>query len=205
MPFSPQRSAKQDDVTLSSSHPHGGNAINEDPQGIVDLDCRVHGTTNVLVTDASTFPSCIRVNAQWTTMAMAHYATARSDPFGSYAPLTHPWRAESTAIKARANRQVSRLRCNANGKEGAAMTFTVAALYRFAPFDDPAALRQPLLDLCAAKACGARCCWRLKGSTARSRDPPMALRRCSAISARCPIAPTSTSNIRTPRRCRSGG
>ena len=30
------------------------------------------------------------------------------------------------------------------------MTFTVAALYRFAPFDDPAALRQPLLDLCAA-------------------------------------------------------
>ncbi|MBL0914453.1 MAG: rhodanese-related sulfurtransferase [Sphingopyxis sp.] len=30
------------------------------------------------------------------------------------------------------------------------MTFTVAALYRFAPFDDPAALRQPLLGLCAA-------------------------------------------------------
>ena len=34
---------------------------------------------------------------------------------------------------------------------GAAMTFTVAALYRFAPFDDPAALRQPLLDLCAER------------------------------------------------------
>ena len=31
------------------------------------------------------------------------------------------------------------------------MTFTVAALYRFAPFDDPAALRQPLLDFCEAK------------------------------------------------------
>jgi UPF0176 protein len=31
------------------------------------------------------------------------------------------------------------------------MTFTVAALYRFAPFDDPAALRPPLLDLCAAE------------------------------------------------------
>ncbi|MDZ3832924.1 MAG: rhodanese-related sulfurtransferase [Sphingopyxis sp.] len=30
------------------------------------------------------------------------------------------------------------------------MTFTVAALYRFAPFDDPAALRQPLYDLCTA-------------------------------------------------------
>ena len=73
---------EQDDVTLSSSHPHGGNAMGEDPaEGIVDLDCRVHGTSNVLVTDASTFPSCIRVNAQWTTMAMAHYATTRGDPF----------------------------------------------------------------------------------------------------------------------------
>ncbi len=73
---------ESDDVTLSSSHPHGGNAIHEDPRyGIVDPQCRVHGTTNVLVTDASVFPSCIRVNAQWTTMAMAHYATGRGDPF----------------------------------------------------------------------------------------------------------------------------
>jgi choline dehydrogenase-like flavoprotein len=64
-------------VTLSSSHPQGGNARNADPEkGVVDLDCRVHGTANVLVTDASTFTSCIRVNAQLTTMAMAHYATA---------------------------------------------------------------------------------------------------------------------------------
>ena len=31
------------------------------------------------------------------------------------------------------------------------MSFTVAALYRFAPFDDPAGLRQPLSDLCAAR------------------------------------------------------
>ncbi|MDO7844571.1 GMC family oxidoreductase N-terminal domain-containing protein [Sphingomonas immobilis] len=70
-----------DDVTLSSSHPHGGNARNADPaKGVVDLDCRVHGTTNVLVTDASTFTSCIRVNAQLTTMAMAYYAT-EADPF----------------------------------------------------------------------------------------------------------------------------
>ncbi|HMO77389.1 MAG TPA: GMC family oxidoreductase N-terminal domain-containing protein [Sphingopyxis sp.] len=74
---------EQDDVTLSSSHPHGGNAIHENPAyGVVGLDCRVHGTTNVLVTDASVFPSCIRVNAQWTTMAMAQYATGRGDPFG---------------------------------------------------------------------------------------------------------------------------
>ena len=33
----------------------------------------------------------------------------------------------------------------------AEMTYTVAALYRFASFDDPAALRQPLFDLCMAE------------------------------------------------------
>jgi choline dehydrogenase-like flavoprotein len=71
-----------DDITLSSSHPHGGNAINVDPAlGVVDTDCRLHGAANVLVTDASVFPSCIRVNAQFTTMAMAQYATGRGDPF----------------------------------------------------------------------------------------------------------------------------
>jgi len=70
-----------DDVTLSSSHPQGGNARNRDAnRGVVDLDCRLHAADNVLVTDASTFASCIRVNAQLTTMAMAHYATA-DDPF----------------------------------------------------------------------------------------------------------------------------
>ena len=70
-----------DDVTLSSSHPQGGNARNASPVlGVVDLDCRLHGVANVIVADASTFSSCIRVNAQLTTMAMAHYATAQN-PF----------------------------------------------------------------------------------------------------------------------------
>jgi choline dehydrogenase-like flavoprotein len=71
-----------DDVTVSSSHVHGGNPINADPAlGVVDTHCRVHGTANVLVTDASVFPSCIRVNAQFSTMAIAQYATGFSDPF----------------------------------------------------------------------------------------------------------------------------
>jgi choline dehydrogenase-like flavoprotein len=71
-----------DDIVMSSSHPHGGNPINEDPSlGVVDTHCRVHGTTNVMVTDASVFPSCIRVNAQLTTMAMAEYATAGGGVF----------------------------------------------------------------------------------------------------------------------------
>ncbi|WP_321323391.1 GMC family oxidoreductase N-terminal domain-containing protein [uncultured Parasphingorhabdus sp.] len=72
-----------DDVVLSSSHPHGGNAINEDPhRGVVDLNQRVHNTTNCYVTDASVMPSCIRVNAQLTTMAMAHRAMAGKRRFG---------------------------------------------------------------------------------------------------------------------------
>ncbi len=71
-----------DDITLSSSHPHGGNPMNQDPDlGVVDTTCRLHRAENVLVTDASVFPSCIRVNAQFTTMAMAHYATGFADPF----------------------------------------------------------------------------------------------------------------------------
>jgi choline dehydrogenase-like flavoprotein len=72
------------DVTLSSSHPHGGNPIHCDPdEGVVDTELRVHGTDNVLVTDASVFPSCIRVNAQFSTMAIAQYATGFSDPFAT--------------------------------------------------------------------------------------------------------------------------
>lgn len=73
-----------DDITLSSSHPQGGNPIHEDPnEGVVDKQCRLHAAENVLVTDASVFPSCIRVNAQYTTMAMAHYATGYGDPFAA--------------------------------------------------------------------------------------------------------------------------
>jgi choline dehydrogenase-like flavoprotein len=73
---------EQDDITLSSSHPQGGNPMNDDPaEGVVDTQCRLHGADNVLVTDASVFPSCIRVNAHYTTMAMAHYATGFADPF----------------------------------------------------------------------------------------------------------------------------
>ena len=76
-----------DDLTLSSAHPHGGNPINADPdKGVVDLRCKVHGTTNVLVTDASVFPTCIGVNAQYTVMAISHYATA-PDPVTNKPPI----------------------------------------------------------------------------------------------------------------------
>src|SRR3546814_20709744 len=48
------------------------------------------------------------------------------------------------------------------GKGGAPITFTGAALYRFASFDDPAALRQPLLDLRTAHG--------IKGTLLLARD-----------------------------------
>jgi choline dehydrogenase-like flavoprotein len=81
--FLHERITEADDIVLSSSHPQGGNAMNEDPSlGIVDTGCRVHGKANVMVTDASVFASCIRVNAQLTTMAMAHYATVDGGVFG---------------------------------------------------------------------------------------------------------------------------
>ena len=77
-----ERAVEPDDLVLSSSHPHGGNAISTDPDmGVVDLDQRVHGTANLLVTDASVMPSCIRVNAQLTTMAMADRVTHGRRPF----------------------------------------------------------------------------------------------------------------------------
>lgn len=77
----------KDDVTLSSAHPHGGNPINADPKkGVVDLKGKVHGYSNVLVADASVFPACIGVNAQYTVMAVAHLAT-RTDAVTGLPPI----------------------------------------------------------------------------------------------------------------------
>ena len=73
---------EKDDITLSSAHPHGGNRMHENPdEGVVDAQCMVHAATNVMVADASVFPSSIRVNAHFTTMALAQYATGNADPF----------------------------------------------------------------------------------------------------------------------------
>jgi len=67
---------EKDDVTLSSAHTHGGNPMSVHPDdGVVDLRCRVHGVGNLLVADASVFPGNIRVNAHFSTMALAEYAT----------------------------------------------------------------------------------------------------------------------------------
>ncbi len=62
-------------LTLNSSHPQGGNVMSADPRhGVVDAGCRVHGTENLYVCDASVFPTSVRVNPQLTIMAVADYA-----------------------------------------------------------------------------------------------------------------------------------
>jgi choline dehydrogenase-like flavoprotein len=65
------------DLMLRTSHPQGGNAVSRTPaKGVVDERLTVHGTDNVHVCDASTFPTSITVNPQLTVMAMADYAAA---------------------------------------------------------------------------------------------------------------------------------
>jgi len=63
------------DIALHTSHPMGGNAVSADPaKGVVDQSFRVHGTENLYVCDASSFPSSVTVNPQLTVMALADYA-----------------------------------------------------------------------------------------------------------------------------------
>jgi choline dehydrogenase-like flavoprotein len=69
--------AAPDRLTMMSAHPQGGLRIDADPsRGAVRPDFRVHGVENLMVADASLFPSTIVVNPQWTVMALAEVAAA---------------------------------------------------------------------------------------------------------------------------------
>ena len=59
-----------------TAHPQGGNLMGADTfnERVVDLDFRVRDCENLYVCDASIFPRGIRVNPQWTIMALASMA-----------------------------------------------------------------------------------------------------------------------------------
>ncbi len=66
------------DLSISTSHPQGGNCLSRDPhKGVVDPNFAVRGVENLYVCDASVFPAPITVNPQLTVMALAHYAARR--------------------------------------------------------------------------------------------------------------------------------
>jgi choline dehydrogenase-like flavoprotein len=69
-----ERIREPEDLTLSSAHPQGGNAMSDDPSiGVVNSQFQVHGYDNLFVCDASVFPTTIRINPQLTIMAIADY------------------------------------------------------------------------------------------------------------------------------------
>lgn len=62
------------DITLSTAHPQGGNTMSgRNVFGVVDDRMRVRDYDRLYVCDASVFPSPVRINAQWSVMAIAHY------------------------------------------------------------------------------------------------------------------------------------
>lgn len=62
-----------------TAHPQGGNLMAGDSfeERVVDLDFRVRDCENLFVCDASVFPRGVRVNPQWTIMALASAASER--------------------------------------------------------------------------------------------------------------------------------
>jgi len=64
---------------FATAHPQGGNMMADEshPERVVDLDFRVRDCDNLFVCDASVFPRGIRVNPQWTIMALASLAAER--------------------------------------------------------------------------------------------------------------------------------
>ncbi|MBI4517184.1 MAG: GMC family oxidoreductase [Deltaproteobacteria bacterium] len=72
------RPRKAADIELMAFHPQGTCRMGEDPaKAVVDSYGRLHGTRNLLVADASLFPSSCKVNPQITIMALATRIAAR--------------------------------------------------------------------------------------------------------------------------------
>jgi choline dehydrogenase-like flavoprotein len=84
---SPEAIIKQMDRVLNdrkffnfvTAHPQGGNLMADESfrERVIDLDFRVRDCDNLFVCDASVFPRGVRVNPQWTIMALASAAGER--------------------------------------------------------------------------------------------------------------------------------
>ncbi len=62
----------EDGVFIDMAHAMGGTRISASPKdGVVDLDCRVHGTKNLYVAGSSVFPTSSHVNPTLTIVALA--------------------------------------------------------------------------------------------------------------------------------------
>lgn len=65
-------------LLLGSAHPQSGNKIGTNPaESVVDSNCNVHGFRNLLVCDASVFPTAVGVNPQISVMALASIVASR--------------------------------------------------------------------------------------------------------------------------------
>ncbi len=68
----------QADLTLSTAHLQGGNALGRDAlRSVVSPDFHLYDFDNVFVADSSLFPAGCERNPQMTTMALAHLAADR--------------------------------------------------------------------------------------------------------------------------------
>ncbi len=68
-------------INFITAHPQGGNLMagTSFDERVVDLDFRVRDCENLFVCDASVFPRGVRVNPQWTIMALASSAGEHID------------------------------------------------------------------------------------------------------------------------------
>jgi choline dehydrogenase-like flavoprotein len=71
----------RDLLVVGTGHPQGGNPMSDAAngfqyRGVVGTDFKVHGVENLYVCDASVFPTSIKVNPQWTIMALADLCAA---------------------------------------------------------------------------------------------------------------------------------
>lgn len=72
----------KDLLVVGTGHPQGGNPMSDAMdgsrrRGALGTDFKVHGVENLYVCDASVFPTSIKVNPQWTIMALADLCSER--------------------------------------------------------------------------------------------------------------------------------